>query len=129
MEYRQNDATINRPEGSRPIDAPCVFTDLVATVEQLRNEKAWDTNDLNGITVYKTDTVAMVVTLLKVGTKVRKNSTDMPMSLLVLSGEVLVKTDDDVFTLRPANLLNLHPRICHDLEAKKETVLLQMTHS
>jgi quercetin dioxygenase-like cupin family protein len=129
MEFKHNDATINRPEGSRFIDAPAVFTNLAETIGQLRNEKAWDTNDLNGITVFKSDSIAIVATLMKQGTTIRKNLLDTPFTLLVLSGELKIATEENNYTLKPACMLNLHAQIVHDITAKKETVLLQMTHS
>ena len=38
------DATLNRPEGERLIDAPFVFVDLQKYVEQLKHEDSWDKN-------------------------------------------------------------------------------------
>ena len=127
MEIKQNEATKNRPEGSRVIDGPAVFTDLVEISRQLRTEKAWATNDLNGITVFKTDRVTAVLTLIKEGTRIKKNLVDGQFMLLVLEGKLLVETDEGNYTLETANLLNLHPQVSHNLTAKKETLLLQVT--
>ena len=40
IETKYNEATLNRPEGERIIDAPFVFTDLGKYSQQLRNEDA-----------------------------------------------------------------------------------------
>ncbi len=129
MENKYNEATINRPEGSRMIDGPCIFTDLVAVSEQLRKEKAWETNDLNGITVVKTDTLAIVLTIIKEGTRIKKNQVESPFTLMVLNGKLAVETDEKSYKLETGNMLNFHPGISHDIIADKETVLLQMTSS
>ena len=38
MEIKTNQATKNRPEGDRVIDAPYVFIDIPGFVEQLKSE-------------------------------------------------------------------------------------------
>jgi quercetin dioxygenase-like cupin family protein len=128
MEIKQNEATKNRPEGSRPIDATTVFTDLVEVSRQLRTEKAWETNDLNGITVFKTDQMTAVLTLIKERTTLKKIMVNGLFTILVLDGKLLVETDDGNYTLGPANMLNIHPNKSHSLTAKKETLLLQITN-
>ena len=128
MDYRHNEATINRPQGERDLAANLIFTDLVATVEQLRNEKAYDTNDLNGITVLKNDSVTIVVTLMKKGSVSKRNEVNTGLTLLVLSGSLIVETDGEALQLGPAQMLNLNPLIPHDVTAEEESILVQMTH-
>ena len=41
METKRNEATLNRPEGDRVIDAPYVFMDLDQFILQLKNEESW----------------------------------------------------------------------------------------
>ena len=47
MPVKINDATINRPDGNRIIDAPAVSIDLQQFLTQLKDEKAWEKNDRN----------------------------------------------------------------------------------
>ncbi|MGI8584377.1 MAG: hypothetical protein ACR2KX_19465, partial [Chitinophagaceae bacterium] len=61
MEERHNEATINRPEGDRPVDAPVVLVDIPDLIKQLKKEKAWDKNDRNAITVFKSDKLRIVL--------------------------------------------------------------------
>jgi quercetin dioxygenase-like cupin family protein len=127
METRYNEATKNRPEGTRMIDGPAIFTDLVAVTKQLYGERAWATNDLNGITVFKTDQMTVVLTVIKEGTKIKKNAVEGLFMIVVLKGKLLVVTDDEDYILENGNMLNLHPQVSHSITAKKETVLLQVT--
>ena len=127
MEIKQNEATRNRPEGTRAIDATTVFTNLVEISKQLRTEKAWETNDLNGITVFKTDQMTAVLTLIKERTTLKKIMVNGVFTILVLDGKLLVETDDGNYTLETANMLNVHPNKSHSITAKKETLLLQIT--
>ena len=41
MEVKANSATRNRPDGERMLDAPYVFTDIKATIDQLKEEESW----------------------------------------------------------------------------------------
>ena len=45
MEIKRNQATFNRPQGDRVIDASYVFIDIPAFVDQIKMEKAWEKND------------------------------------------------------------------------------------
>jgi D-lyxose ketol-isomerase len=128
MDYRQNDATINRPEGERVLDGDCIYTDLVEIVNQLRNEKAYDTNDLNGITVLKTGSTTIVVTLMKQGSFSKRITVDTALTLLVMSGKLTIEKEGSAIELGPAQMLNFHPLIAHDIKAEIETVVIQITH-
>ena len=74
MELKRNEATLNRPEGDRVLDAPYVFMDLDDFVKQLKDEKAWDKNDRNGITIFKTDNLTTVLTCLHKGAEIKDNT-------------------------------------------------------
>ena len=54
MDEKFNEATKNRPAGDRLLDSPVVLMDIPTFIKQLRNEKAWEENDRNSITVFKT---------------------------------------------------------------------------
>ena len=124
MELKNIDATINRPEGERLIDAPFVFVDLQKYVEQLKHEDSWDKNDRNGITVYKTDGITIVLTCLHRDAVIEKNSVDGWLTVQVLDGTVDFTVKEKTLVLEKNQLMTLHPDIEHTIHAKKETVLL-----
>jgi len=127
MELKFNEATLNRPEGSRIIDASWVFTDIEAMLTQLRSENAWEKNDRNGITVFKTDQMTVVLTILKAGALVENNLVEGLYMLQVIKGGLVVDTGDCPIKLEQGNILNLHAGVKHNILAKKETELLQIT--
>ena len=53
MEIKKNDATLNRPEGERVLDAPYVMIDLGSYVDQLHREESYAKNGKNGIRTSK----------------------------------------------------------------------------
>ncbi len=55
MDEKFNDATKQRPQGKRIMDAVLVTIDLRSFTKQIREEKAWMDSDHNAITVFKTD--------------------------------------------------------------------------
>ena len=127
MEFKFNEATINRPEGSRIIDASWVFTDIEAMLKQLRSENAWEKNDRNGITIFKTEQMTVVLTILKAGTLIENNSVDGLYMLQVIKGSLLVESGDYPIKVGEGNILNLHAGVKHSILAKQETELLQIT--
>jgi quercetin dioxygenase-like cupin family protein len=125
MEIKRNDATVNRPEGSRVIDAPYVFMDIPSYTEQLKREKSWDKNDRNGITVFKSDKVTMVLTMLKAGAEVRRNSDYGYLTLQVIKGEISIITSDEEFAVAEGRAIAFHPNVVHSFRAISDTTLLQ----
>ncbi|MEO6452445.1 MAG: hypothetical protein ABIN97_00120, partial [Ginsengibacter sp.] len=79
MEEKYNEATINRPEGDRPVDAPLVLIDIASFIKQIKNEKAWEENDRNSITVFKSDKLRIVIVALH---KKAEMTTEHPRNIL-----------------------------------------------
>lgn len=124
MEIKRNDATRSRPDGSRIIDAPYVFMDIPAFTEQLKNEKSWDKNHRNGITVFKSDEITMVVTALKTGAEIRNHTEDVFFTLMVLQGEIVVCTADIERDVTKGQAVAFHPHILHSIKALSDSTLL-----
>jgi quercetin dioxygenase-like cupin family protein len=126
MEIKRNEATLNRPEGDRVLDAPYVFMDLNDFVKQLKDEEAWDKNDRNGITVFKTDNLTTVLTCLHKEAAIKDNTVDGLFQVQVLSGKIRVSTNDGDVDMKEGEMITLHPNIPHSIVAlKKSTLLLQ----
>ena len=124
MDIKYNIATYNRPDGSRLLDAPWVYTDLETIREQLKSEHAWNKNDRNGITIFKAGKMTIVLTIMKAGAVIKRNSVDGFLTLHVLRGKALVETEDCPVVLTAGNILNFHPCIVHNIIAKEETEIL-----
>ena len=92
MPVKTNDATINRPEGNRVIDAPAVVIDLKAYTEQLKDESAWDKNDRNAITVFKTKGMTMVLSALHKDAAMDNLVVEGVLVLQVIEGEITIDT-------------------------------------
>ncbi len=129
MEIKRNDATRNRPLGDRVIDAPYVFIDIPAFINQLKDEKAWEKNDRNGITVFKGGDVTIVISVLQKGATIIENSVNGFMSVQVLIGKIRIATPDGDADATENNMIAFHPGIPHSIEAISDAVLLLTNYS
>jgi quercetin dioxygenase-like cupin family protein len=124
MELKRNEATINRPEGDRVLDASYVFVDLPDFIRQLKDEKTWDKNDRNGITVYKTDRLTIVLTLMHEGASIPDNKVDGLFTLQVLEGVVRVVTINGDVELKEQQMISFHSNEPHSITAQTEAAFL-----
>lgn len=128
MEIKSNQSTGNRPEGDRILDAPYVFTDIPMYLEQLKSEKSWVKNDRNAITVYKSEKITIVISVLKSGAVVNDHSIDECLTFQVLSGELKVETEGRVFYTTNGQMMTFHPGLAHSIQALTDSEILITTY-
>ena len=124
MENKFNDATPQRPEGKRPIDAPIVLINLNDFKEQIKDEPSWKDSDRNAITMFKSDTFRLVLVALHEGAVLNPHTAKGVISLQVLEGKIKFTTDKETVELEKGQLLVLHEAISHSVEAKKDSTFL-----
>lgn len=124
MGEKFNEATVQRPQGNRTLDAPLVTIDLVAFIAQIREEEQWKKSDCNAITIFKSLVMRMVLIALHKGAEMSKHKAPGMISIQMLEGEMLFTTDEQTITLSSGQMLTLHEGIEHSVLAKKETVFL-----
>lgn len=129
MENKRNEATLNRPEGDRVLDAPYVFINIPDFVRQLKSEEAWQKNDRNGITVFKSSRVTMVVTCLRAKAIMHDVLVDGIFSIQVLEGVVRVRTPDGEVDMQANQVMTFHQLVDHSIEAMMDSVLLFTNNS
>jgi len=124
MEIKYNQATAQRPEGDRSLDAALVSIDLPAFVKQIREESTWDESDRNAITVFKTNGLRIVLIALHKGAEMASHIADGIISVEVLEGQMQFNTEWRSVELCKGQMLALHERIPHSVLALKETIFL-----
>jgi len=129
MEFKRNESTLNRPEGDRVLDAPYVFIDIPSYIDQVKQEKAWEKNDRNGITVYKSDRVTIVITALQAGAEIRENLVDGFFSIQLLRGKARISTNDGDINMQEGQILTFHPGVPHAVTAVTDAVFLLTNYS
>jgi quercetin dioxygenase-like cupin family protein len=124
MKNKFNEATPQRPEGTRPIDAPMITMDLSSFMEQIKGEPSWKENDRNSITIFKTDGMRIVMIALHKGAELKTHSAAGVISVQVLEGQMKFITDQETVELNKGQMLALHEGIPHSVFANVETVFL-----
>lgn len=129
MENKRNEATLNRPEGDRVIDAPYVFINIPEYIRQLKSEDAWQKNDRNGITVFKTGRVTMVLTCLHAKAELKDVLVDGIFTIHVLEGIVRVTSPDGEVDMQANQVMAFHQLVDHSIVAQMDSVLLLINNS
>src|SRR6187549_525713 len=117
MEIKRNEATRNRPEGDRVLDAPYVFADLPEFTRQVKDEKAWEKSDRNAITVFKTEGMTIVLTAMKEGAVIKDNTVNGFFTVQVIEGSVRMETLEGDNKMTSNQLISFHPGVPHSIEA------------
>src|SRR3954470_12055911 len=105
MEAKYNEATENRPEGDRIVDAPFIFTDIEKFHRQLLEEEAWQKNDRNGITVFKTEGYTIVLTAFHAAAVTPENTVKGITTLQLVNGKVSVTINGENIPLQPMEMV------------------------
>src|SRR5450759_405528 len=105
MEEKYNEATLQRPKGDRPLDAPFVDIDLPQFIKQIREETLWEESDRNAITVFKTNGLRIVLIALHKGAEMVRHTADGIISIQVLEGNMQFNTDQQSVELNKGQML------------------------
>ncbi len=124
MEEKFNEATRNRPQGERPIDSPLLLINLPALITQIKTEDAWNKNDRNAITVFKTAGLNIVLVALHAHAEMKTHTAQGTISINVLEGALKFNTPDESLEITKGKLLTLHAGIPHSVLAIEDAVFL-----
>lgn len=123
-EEKSNEATPQRPEGDRPLDAPMVGMNLPLLIAQIKQEQAWQKSDRNAITIFKTEGMRIVLIGLHAGAEMKTHAAPGIISVQVLEGHIKFHTEEQVAELAEGQMLALHAGIPHSVLAIKESTFL-----
>lgn len=124
MEVKFNEATTNRPEGDRPVDAPLVMINIPDVIKQIKKEKAWDKNDRNAITVFKSDKMSIILVALHKKAEMTTERPENIFSLQLLAGKLKLHKDATIIDVKDEELFVLHANIPYKIEAVKKSIFL-----
>jgi quercetin dioxygenase-like cupin family protein len=128
QDVKINKATRQRPF-DRIIDGPYVTIDVDFYVRALKNEEAWEKFDRNGITVFKSDQVAIVLTVLKKGADLVDNTVDGYLTVQLLEGSARIFTlNGETIEIGPNQIVTFHPHVYNSIEALSDTTILLTNH-
>lgn len=124
METKYNESTESRPEGGRIVDAPLVNMDLRDYIKQIKSEPAWEKNDRNAITIFKTEGMRIVLIALHEDAVMARHTANGVISVQVLEGEIVFSAANQAVPLIKGQMIALHKGEPHSVAAIKESVFL-----
>lgn len=124
MENKSNEATPHRPEGNRTLDDSLVTMNLNHLMEQVRNEPSWKNSDRNSITIFKSDTMRIVLIGLHKGAELKTHTANGIISVQALEGHIQFTAAPKTVELQKGQMLALHKGIPHSVIALEESSFL-----
>ena len=126
MEEKFNNATPQRPEGARPLDASIIPVDIPRYIDQLKQEEAYHKNGKNAITVFKSDKVTITLIALKEGQNFHpgQNEDTAVMSVYLIKGKLHFESLGQVTTITQNELITLHQQLSFNASAIADCICL-----
>lgn len=121
---KKNDATPQRPEGSRVLDAQQVEMKLPELIARLKSETTWAESDRNAITLLKSDTMRIVLMGLHRNASLKPHKANGMLSVQVLEGKIDFTTEQKTVQLAGGEMIALHENITHSVLACEESFFL-----
>jgi quercetin dioxygenase-like cupin family protein len=109
---------------SRHLDAPLLRLDLAREAEELRRGEPWQTNGHHAKTLLKYPNLRVVLIAFREGARMGEHRAPGQLTLHVLSGEVQLRLPEQIVDVSAGSLLTLDGALPHDLEARRDSVVL-----
>lgn len=132
MELKYNDATHNRPWGERPVDAPVIPIDLTSYMQQIMLEEAWQKNDRNAITLFKSESLTLTLMALHKNAEMKpgNNYGNELIVIQVIDGLLNIKSGMETLEINKGQMVTIHEQIPYSATAQEEAVcLLTVLHT
>lgn len=121
---KSNEATPQRPEGERILNAPLVEMNLFAFIEQIKSETTWADSDRNSITIFKSEAMTMVLIGLHENAELKPHKANGTISVQVLEGKIEFGTEDQYVQIERGQMIALQENLMHRVKALKESFFL-----
>jgi quercetin dioxygenase-like cupin family protein len=123
-ENTTNLATPLRPEGERILNASLVEINLNNFITQVKNETTWAEKDRNSVTIFKSDTLRIVLIGLHQNAELKPHKAMGAITVQVLEGNLEFKTDQESRQLETGQMIVLQENITHSVKAISECFFL-----
>ncbi|MCC6384929.1 MAG: cupin domain-containing protein [Bacteroidia bacterium] len=124
MTEKSNISTQLRPEGDRLLNASLVEMDLKKYLSQIKQETIWKEGSHNSITLFKSDTLRIVLIGMHHGAVLKTHQAKANVSVQVLEGEVTFTADDQELKLQASQMVAIQAKVPHSVKAETESAIL-----
>lgn len=124
MENKSNDATLLRPEGERILNATLVEMNLEESIQQIKSETPWAESDRNSITLFKSETMRIVLIGLHQHAALKPHKANGVISVQVVQGKIEFTAEQQTTFLEKGQMVALQANIVHGVKALTECFFL-----
>jgi quercetin dioxygenase-like cupin family protein len=124
MENKSNDATPQRPVGDRLLNAPLVEMDLAEVIKQIKSETTWTDSDRNSVTLFKSETMRIVLIGLHENAELKPHKANGVISVQVIEGKIEFSAEEQITHLEKSQMIALQENIIHGVKALTESFFL-----
>lgn len=124
MENKSNESTSQRPEGNRVLNAEMVEMDLNKFIDQIKGETTWKDSDRNSVTIFKSDTLRIVLIGLHEKAELKPHKANGVISVQVLEGKINFATEQQNALLEKGQMIALQENVTHSVVAVTESFFL-----
>ena len=123
-EIKSNEATPLRPEGNRVLNAEMVEMNLQQFVDQLKREKPWLEGDRNSVTIFKSDTMRIVLMGFHANAVLTTHKANGVISVQVIEGEINFSTAGQTSHMQKGQMIALQANVLHSVTALQDSFFL-----
>lgn len=106
------------------LNAPMIEMDLNQYMEQLKQEPAWKESDRNSITLFKSDTMRIVLIGLHENAELKTHTANGIISVQVIEGLIKFTAEAQTASLEKGQMIALQQKIPHSVVAVRESFFL-----
>lgn len=118
------DSTVNRPEGERELNAPLVELNPDKFIAQIKSETNWADGKQNAITIFKAQSMRIVLIGLQKGAEMKEHKAKGVISVQVLEGTINFVTEHQTARIEKGQMIALQENITHSVSALTEAFFL-----
>lgn len=124
MENKSTDATPQRPDGDRILNAPLVEMDLAEVIKQIKSETTWANSDRNSVTLFKSETMRIVLIGLHENEELKPHKANGVISVQVFQGKIEFIAEQQHTYIEKGQIIALQENIVHSVKALTESFFL-----
>ena len=121
---KSNDSAPQRPDGGRILNAPLVKMNLNETIKQIKSETTWTESDRNSATLFKSETMRIVLIGLQENAELKPHKANGVISVQVVEGKIEFSAEQQNTHLEKGQMIALHENIIHSVKALTESFFL-----
>jgi len=124
MGKKSNDATPQRPDGDRILNAPLVEMNLSEIIKQIKTETTWADSDRNSVTLFKSETMRIVLIGLHEKAELKPHKANGVISVQILEGKIEFTAEQQSTQIAMGQMIALKENIVHSVKALTECFFL-----